>query len=127
MLYHGRAINAESKHHYEKCLISFLSFFLHNFFLPISKFDLYLITSRAFSFVSNTFNFVFRFDDTVSLRRVLPSNREEAVVLVRRVIKFKCRCTVFMCSQLNFGHNLNLLNLMNPILDFFYDTVSVRE
>jgi hypothetical protein len=37
---------------------------------------------RASSFVSNTFNFVFRFEDTVSLRRVLPSTHEEAVTLV---------------------------------------------
>eukprot|EP00596_Hydrurales_sp_CCMP1899_P003825 CAMPEP_0119038526 /NCGR_PEP_ID=MMETSP1177-20130426/7498_1 /TAXON_ID=2985 /ORGANISM="Ochromonas sp, Strain CCMP1899" /LENGTH=471 /DNA_ID=CAMNT_0007001231 /DNA_START=164 /DNA_END=1576 /DNA_ORIENTATION=- len=38
---------------------------------------------KASSFVSNEFNFVFRFDNSVSLRRVLPSTYEEAVILVK--------------------------------------------
>ena len=37
---------------------------------------------RASSFVSNTFNFVFCFKESVSLRRVLPSTIEEATCLV---------------------------------------------
>jgi hypothetical protein len=32
--------------------------------------------------VSNTFNFVFRFNNNVSLRRILPSTYEEAAALV---------------------------------------------
>lgn len=56
-----------------------------------SVFNSNLVTSRAFSFVSNTFNFVFRFDDTVCLRRVLPSTHEESVVLVRIVANYISR------------------------------------
>lgn len=37
---------------------------------------------KASSFVSNTFNFTFGFQQSVSLRRVLPSNLEEATLLV---------------------------------------------
>ena len=61
-----------------------------------------IIMCRAFSFVSNTFNFVFRFDDTVSLRRVLPSTREEAVVLVRTVTYLRALLDYILVIILNF-------------------------
>ena len=63
---------------------SYLSYFIFSFSIVYFSFCVfYFPYPRASSFVSNTFNFIFRFEDNASLRRVLPSTYEEAVILVR--------------------------------------------
>jgi hypothetical protein len=38
---------------------------------------------KAVSYISNTFHFIYGFDSNVTLRRVVPSNIEEAKLLVK--------------------------------------------